>query len=144
MSNLFAKSLIGFVALACASVFVAPHTMAEGEETKIAIPDTATGIWKSVDKDIAQLKAVIAAGKLNEVHRYAYAVRDLIRALPTHSPGLSPDALAKASANIPFINTLAARLDQTGDAGDKAGTETNLVKFEAILKSIRGQYGTQK
>jgi hypothetical protein len=142
MSNLFVRSILGFVLLTATVALVAPPAIAAEQGTKISIPDTAAGIWKSVDQHMLELKAVIAAGKLDQVHKHAYAVRDLVRALPAHSPGLSADAFAKVNANIPFVDTLAARLDQAGDAGDKAGTEANLVKFEAILKTIRSQYGT--
>lgn len=140
MFNSIVRSLFAFALFAGVFAVSAPPTFAEEQETKITMPATAAEIWKAVDQHMVQLKTVVASGKLDQVHTHAYAVRDLIRALPDHSPGLSPDALAKVRSNIPFVDTLATRLDQAGDAGDKPNTEANVTKLEAILKNIRSQY----
>lgn len=113
---------------------------AEEAESKVTIPVTASRIWQAIDGHIAELHSALTAGKLDGVHAHAYAVRDLVRALPTHSPGLSADALAKVKAQSKFVDTLAERLDHTGDANDKVGTQANLQKLEGVLKLLRAQY----
>ena len=103
-------------------------------------PKTAAEIWTAIDKHVAELKAVVASGKLGEAHEHAFAVRDLVRTLPDHSASLKPEALAKIKADVKFVDTIAARIDKAGDSNDKAGTEENLTKLEAILKTMKSEY----
>lgn len=133
-------------ALLVATVFIVPASLssnlASAAETEVqtVIPGTSAEIWKAIDGHIAELRGLIAKGTLSTVHQHAYAVRDLVRALPIHSQGLSAAALATVSAQVKFVDILAVRLDASGDANDKAGTAANLAKLENILKSIRSQY----
>ena len=108
------------------------------------VPATSTEIWRAIDTHVQELQAIVAKSELSTVHLHAYAIRDLVRGLPTHSQGLSDAALAKVKEQIRFVDTLSGRLDQTGDAGDKASTEANLSKLEGILKVIREQYASEK
>ena len=110
-------------------------------EVQTTIPATSTEIWRAIDGHIAELKGLIAKNTLKTVHQHAYAVRDLVRALPTHSPALSAAARSNVSAQVKFVDTLAVRLDASGDANDKTGTAANLAKLENVLKTIRMQYG---
>ena len=119
-------------------------TGAEETEAKVTIPATAGGIWQAIDGHIAELHSALTAGKLDGVHVHAYAVRDLVRALPAHSPNLPADALAKVKGESKFVDTLAERLDHTGDANDKMGTQANLQKLEGVLKLLRAQYPSSK
>ncbi len=134
---LLIASLLG----TAATLSFGPASAAE-TEVQTTIPGTSTEIWQAIDGHIAELKGLIAKDALKTVHQHAYAVRDLVRALPTHSPGLSITALATVSAQVKFVDTLAARLDASGDANDKTSTAANLAKLENILKTIRGEYGT--
>lgn len=106
----------------------------------VVTPNSAGAIWLAVDQHVQKLHALIAQDKLDMVHEQAYAIRDLTAALPSHSPNLSPDARAKVTAQVKFVNILAERLDQMGDAKDKTGTEDNLRKLEAVLKRLRALY----
>lgn len=104
------------------------------------IPATSAEIWRAIDSHVQELRAAVAKGTLTNVHVEAFAIRDLTRGLPTHSQGLPETALTKVKEQSKFVDTLAARLDQTGDANDKAGTESNLSKLEGVLKMIRAEY----
>ncbi|MBI3676999.1 MAG: transporter [Proteobacteria bacterium] len=137
LNALLAAALLGTTATFSAGVAVAAEA-----EASTAIPGTSAEIWKAIDGNVAELKGLIAKNTLQTVHQHAYAIRDLVRALPSHSPGLSAAALANVSAQVKFVDTLAVRLDASGDANDKAGTEANLAKLENILKTIRAQYGS--
>ena len=53
---------------------------------------------------------------------------------------LGADKVAQVKANTKFVDTLAERLDATGDAKDKAGTESNFQKLKGVLKTIRANY----
>lgn len=138
MTNLFRSAFAGaIIALAGTSPLAMPAIAAEQATT---IPATSAEIWKAIDMHVAELHADINKGALKTVHEHAFAIRDLVRALPTRSPQLTADALAKVKAQVPFVDTLATRLDQTGDANDKPGTDANTTKLEKVLKDIRANY----
>ena len=118
------------------------RTAAAAEATPI--PTTSAEIWQAIDSHVQELRAAIAKGNLAGVHLDAFAIRDLARGLPKHSQGLPDAAIAKIKEQSKFVDILAARLDQTGDANDKAGTESNLNKLEGVLKTIRDQYPSSR
>lgn len=115
---------------------------AEKPEAKVEIPTTADAIWQSIDKRTEELAKVIETGKLDEVHLHAFTIRDLVAALPARSGALPADKLAKVKTNSQFVATLAERLDASGDAKDKAGTESNFQKLQKVLKSVRENYSS--
>lgn len=133
------SSIVIAAALGLAPVF-GTIAAAPAAEQAATIPATAAEIWQAIDMHMKALHADIDKGALNKVHEHAFAVRDLVRGLPARSPDLSVEALAKVTAGVKFVDTLAERLDQTGDANDKAGTVANTEKLEKQLASIRANY----
>ena len=125
--------LAGSPASAAASTTSAP---AEAEAAPTAIPESADAIWKAVDQQNADLKDTIASGNLKEVHHKAFAIRDLVAALPAHSPSLSADDQTKLQGEIKFVATLADRLDAAGDSNDKACAQSNYDKLVTVLNGI--------
>ena len=121
-------------------LFSAPVAAAGKGDEKVIIPATNDAIWQSIDKEVEQLAILIQSGKLEEVHHKAFAIRDLVAALPAKSSSLPADKLAAVKANVKFVATLAERLDATGDAKDRAGTESNFQKLKAVLKTMRADY----
>ncbi len=118
-----------------------PRALAgEKAEAPVRIPPTAAAVWQAIDQQSAALGKAIQTGAFTEVHHRAFAIRDLAASLPARSGGLPPDKLAQVKANLPFVATLAQRLDATGDAKDRAGTESNFRKLQAILKLMRANY----
>jgi len=113
---------------------------AEKAEAQVKIPATSQAIWQSIDKETEQLATLIQTGKFEEVHHHAFAIRDLVAALPSRSGALPADKVAQVKANGKFVATLAERLDATGDAKDKAGTESNFRKLKGVLGGIRANY----
>ena len=122
--------------VAAAPAAAEPATVTEAESPPMAIPGTADGIWEAIDQHSAELKATIASGSLGEVHLHAFAIRDLVAALPSHSPVLPADDQAKLQGEIKFVNTLADRLDKSGDAGDKAASQANYDQLVTVLSAI--------
>lgn len=108
---------------------------AEPEAAPMAIPETADGIWQEIDKHSAELKATIEGGSLGEVHHHAFAIRDLVAALPAHSPTLPAEDKAKLEGEVKFVSTLADRLDESGDGKDKAASQAN---YEQLVKVLTG------
>ena len=105
-----------------------------------AIPATNAAIWQSIDGAVADLRHTVESGKLSDVHHHAFAIRDLVAALPAHSGSLPADKIAKVQASSKFVGILAERLDAAGDANDKAATVANFQKLQELLKSIRENY----
>lgn len=106
-------------------------------------PTTADGIWQSIDQKTVELDKTIQSGALDQVHHHAFAIRDLVAALPEHSQSLSADKLAKVKGNVKYVATLAERLDATGDAKDKVGTQTNFEKLKKVLHGLHAIYSAQ-
>lgn len=111
-----------------------------GEEAPLQIPATSSAIWQAIDQQVAALSKAIQTGVFDEVHHHAFAIRDLVAALPARSASLPPEKLAQVNANVKFVAALAQRLDSAGDAKDKAGTESNFKKLQGILGVIRAAY----
>lgn len=109
-------------------------------EVQAQIPATAEAVWQAIDQHVAQLAKVIQPGALGEVHHHAFAIRDLVAALPERSRSMSADKLAQVKANVIFVATLAERLDAAGDAKDKAGAELNFGKLKNVLTLMRKYY----
>lgn len=130
-------------ALLAGSALFNPSAQAvEKPEAKVEIPTTTEAIWQSIDKRTKELAKVIETGKLDEVHLHAFAIRDLVAALPARSGALPADKLLKVKTSSQFVATLAERLDASGDAKDKAGTKSNFQKLQKVLKSVRENYSS--
>jgi hypothetical protein len=132
--------VIGLLGLAL-GVWTLPSMWADEEgKEKIKIPDTIEDTWKEIHMHDMELHDVVKAKKLDMVHHHAFGVRDLVNALPDKSKDLPADKLAKVKANAKFVEELAKRLDESGDANDQAATEANLKKLDGIIKTLEAQY----
>ena len=114
----------------------APAMEAEQASAPTAIPDSADGIWLAINQHSGELKTMIASGQLKQVHHHAFAIRDLVAALPAASPTLPAEDKAKLESEVKFVTTLADRLDETGDTGDQAGSQANYDKLVTVLDAI--------
>jgi acetolactate synthase small subunit len=142
------KTLLAMGLCAAIGFFITSATAAEQEHgdhkdahAKVKVPDTLPDIWKQIHAHHQQLKDVVKDNKLAEVHEHAFAVRDLAKALPAKSP---PDHKKHIENLVKKVSQIAADLDKSGDAGDKAATEANLKKFDAALKSMEDMIGTDE
>lgn len=113
---------------------------APGAEAKVQIPATADGIWIAIDQKRVDLAKLIQSGALGEVHHVAFAIRDLVAALPARSTSLPAEQQGKIQGSVKFVATLADRLDASGDANDKAGVQDNFEKMTKLLDSLRANY----
>jgi hypothetical protein len=134
------RTILFAMLLAGGALFNPLVQAAEKPDAATPIPATSEAIWQSIDKETELLATVIQTGKLDEVHHHAFAIRDLVAALPTRSGNMPAEKLAQVKANTKFVATLAARLDTAGDAKDKAATEANFQKLKDVLKTIRANY----
>jgi len=140
MKTIASRTLVLAAMLAGAVMLNASVYAAEKEAASVKIPDTVAAIWQSVDQETEGIAKEIQTGKLGELHQHAFAIRDLVAALPARSASLPPDKLAKVKSDSKFVATLAQRLDAAGDANNKAAVEANYQKLKDVIRSIKGNY----
>src|SRR5262245_132876 len=146
----FTKLFLGLM-LVMAFIFATFHTeYAYADEQKKEVKDAIdasslplNGIWHQVKQHQVELETVIKAKQLNKVHQHAFMIRDLVNVMPAKSTSLSPAKLEKVKTSAKYLATLAARLDESGDANDQAGTEENYKKFASMLQTIEAQYSPE-
>lgn len=114
------------------------------ETSKVAIPSTIPAIWKAIDEHSASINQALKENQLTSIHEHAFAIRDLVKALPALSKDLSYDQKKIVQDNLGYVEQLATRLDKTGDANDKEGTQANWDKLEKILTQLRELYQTSQ
>lgn len=113
------------------------------EVSKVAIPSTISEIWKAIDEQAASINQGLKENELTSIHQHAFAIRDLVNALPALSKDLSDEQKKTLQNNLSFVAQLATRLDKAGDANNKEGTQANWGKLEKILTQVRALYKTQ-
>ena len=135
------RHTLAMCALLVGSALMPALGYAEEERTEpTQIPATSAAIWQAIDQQTAALDQVIKAGKLEEVHHHAFAIRDLVNALPAKSTTLTAAQLTQVKASGKFVATLANRLDTAGDAKNLGDTLTHLQRLKDLLKTIRAHY----
>lgn len=116
------------------------HAATNQDEQAQSIPTTIPAIWEAIDQHVAAINKAIANNQLDTIHQHAFAIRDLVKALPGLSKNLSEEQLKNLQQNVGYTEQLAKRLDKTGDANDKKGTETNWQKLQQVLTQIRANF----
>lgn len=97
---------------------------------------TVEEILKNISSDEASLSKAIYEKRLSDVHGIAFSIRDLSKALPSK---VSEDKRSRVEGTVGNIARLAAELDNSGDAGDQARTESNAKKLNGVLKLLKSQ-----
>lgn len=110
----------------------------EGEEGEAGeMPDSLMGLWHEINEHQEELHDIVKEGKLADVHKVAFKVRDMVNELPKHSDELvSTNSIAKLTKWVAGVASSAEKLDEMGDAGDQAGTENEVKRFDTMLSSI--------
>lgn len=140
MKTLFLSRTLILAILLAGSILFNPPAFAAEKEAPVKIPDTAAGIWQAVDQETEGMTKEVQSGNLGELHQHAFAIRDLIAALPARSASLPPDKLANVKSDAKFVATLAQRLDAAGDANNKAAADANFEKLKSVINAIRVNY----
>jgi hypothetical protein len=103
-------------------------------------PETVGGILQAVKAREGELETLIKAKELSTVHEVAFAIRDLVAALPEKSGQLSAEQQAKLKGNVKYVATIAERLDAAGDAKNQSATEAGFKQLQSVLGAIEGLY----
>jgi hypothetical protein len=98
------------------------------------IPPTVDEIWKQIDKQQGKLAKVVEAKDLGEAHDHAFAIRDLVKALPTKLPA---ENKSKAEESSKEITQIAAEIDKSGAAGAQKATEANVKKMTTAIAALK-------
>lgn len=146
-SALIAMSLAAFIA------FTADQSHAqEAKEKKPAqeeggghshftkIPATVEDIWKEIQKQQVKLTSVVAKKDLGEAHDHAFAIRDLVKALPAKVPA---DQKTKAEAGAKEITKIAGDIDKSGAAKAQKATEANVKKMDTAIAALQASLKTK-
>ncbi len=107
---------------------------------EVHVPESAADIWHEVGEQVELLDSTIDNGKLAEVHRIAFAIRDLANGLPDTSKDL-PEAKQKLlKGYLERIAEHAKLLDTYGDGGNQSKTEAEFVQLKKRLDYMRKLY----
>ena len=136
-NRLITLSLCAAVSFTALSLNTVRAEEKQAEKSEMKIPDTAEGILAEIHKHHGELADTVKNNKLADVHKHAFAVRDLAKALVDKA---APDKKERVQGTANNIAKLADELDKSGDANDKAKTEANLKKFDAVIAQLEGQF----
>ncbi|APF04253.1 TPA: transporter [Legionella pneumophila] len=139
----FNKKALGLFNLFVVLLFLLSPAYASAtnhEEEAQTIPTTIPAIWEAIDQHAAAINKALTDNQLDTIHQHAFAIRDLVKALPDLSKSLSEEQLKNLKQNVGYTEQLAKRLDKTGDANDKEGTQANWQKLQKVLAQIRANY----
>ncbi len=137
--TLLAMGLCAAIGFFASQTRAAEHEHKEGEaHGKVQVPDTLDDIWKEIHHHHRELKDTVKATRLAEVHEHACAIRDLAKGLPAKVPS---EHKKHVENMVKKLSQIAADLDKSGDAGDRAKTEANLKKLDALLKDMEDMAG---
>lgn len=119
-----------------------PHHEREKTVTATTANDarTLTSLWHATIAREAELDGLVKKKDLAKVHEAAFAIRDLVAALPEKSRDISAEQRAKLAGNARYVATLAERLDKAGDAGDQVAAETTFKQLQSVLAAIEALY----
>lgn len=143
------KTILIAMGISAFIAFTANQTLAqEAKEKKPAqegggghshftkIPATVEDIWKEIHKQQAKLVSTVEKKDLGEAHDHAFAIRDLVKALPAKVPA---ENKAKAQESAKEISLIAADIDKSGAAGAQKATETNVKKMGEAISTLQNK-----
>ena len=98
------------------------------------IPATVEDIWKEIQKQQVKLTSVVAEKDLGEAHDHAFAIRDLVKALPAK---VAAESKIKAEEGAKEITRIAADIDKSSAAQAQKATEANLKKMDTAIAALQ-------
>ncbi len=101
---------------------------------------TAAELWRAIDADIERLSHIIDSGKLADVHKIAFGIRDLAKELSEKSTDLSEAKQKMLAGYVDRVAEHAKNLDMYGDTGDAERTAMEFAELEKRLSYMRKLY----
>ncbi len=115
----------------------APEAEGGGHSHFTKIPATVELIWKEIQKQQGKLASVVAKKDLGEAHDHAFAIRDLVKALPAKVPAENKTKTEEAAKEI---GKIATDIDKSGAAGAQKATEANVKKMDAAIAALQASF----
>lgn len=100
------------------------------------IPATVEDIWKKIHEQQGKLVGVVAKKDLGEAHDHAFAIRDLVKALPAK---VTEELKPAADAGAKEITKLAADIDKSSAAKAQKATEANVKKMGKAITELQSK-----
>jgi len=140
-STLVAMGLSACIAFTATSILAqdqkpAPAAGGGGHSHFTKIPATVEEIWKEIHKQQGKLTDTVAKKDLGEAHDHAFAIRDLVKALPEK---VAADLKTKAEESAKEIAKLASDIDKSGAARAQKATEENVKKMDVAIKTLEAK-----
>jgi hypothetical protein len=98
------------------------------------IPAAVEDIWKEIHKQQTRLVSTVAKKDLGEAHDHAFAIRDLVKALPAKVPAASK---VQAEEGAKEIAQIAADIDKSGAARAQKATEAGVKKMGEAITALQ-------
>ncbi|MBI2920662.1 MAG: hypothetical protein HYY18_06210 [Planctomycetes bacterium] len=100
---------------------------------------------KGFDDSIAQMEArlasidaLVASGKLDEVHKDAEAIQKLAEGLPEHAKGFAAEKATAIGAASKELAGFFAEIDEAADNGKKDETVAVVKKMKDLVARLKG------
>lgn len=74
------------------------------EASKVTIPSTIPAIWKAIDEQAVSINQALKDNQLTSIHEHAFAIRDLVNALPALSKDLSEEQKKILQTNLGSVD----------------------------------------
>ncbi len=129
--------------LMISSVSLMAHEGHEHEENEVKDSKAAmspAAIWQDIKSKEQKLSETIEQGKLEEVHEIAFAIRDTAKMFLEESKGKPGVPVGLLMSQVSQIAPIAERLDEYGDANNKAKTKEQFSMLKNLLNAIEAQY----
>ena len=137
-----AKKETPAVAQAPATESAAPAPATEaGEGEAISTEGSVAELFARVHEQEGLLEKIIADAKLSDVHKKAFAIRDLVIAASEKSTGLSAAQKTALNGHVAGVKSLAGELDESGDSGNLAKTKSLFAQLQTHLRATEATLG---
>ena len=113
-------------------------TTAHAENEQVNTSGSTADIIARVHEQEHELDQIIASAQLTDVHKKAFAIRDLLTAAVDRA---DPSKKAALQPHIDAVKATASELDEAGDSGDLAKTKSNYETLKMHVKAIEDALG---
>jgi len=104
------------------------------------MPDTPEAIWTQLHRHQAELKTVVAAKQIDEIHAHAEAIKQLTAALVQV---VHPDYKASVQKGADKVDQMMSAAHKSAHAEDMAGVAANFKQFNDALQELEQQMKKQ-
>ncbi len=113
-------------------------TSGHAENEQVNTSGSIADIVGRVHDQEHELEQIIASAQLGDVHKKAFAIRDLLMAAADKT---DPSKKAALQLHLDAVRSTASALDEAGDSGDLAKTKSEYQNLQAHVKAIEDALG---